>query len=183
MGKSVNPSKRWRTHKTVAKYGKEKYPNKHFAIHTAINKYGIDKFIFTVSEHYPTNDSLNEAEKYWISYLRSQRIKLYNETDGGDGTSPGTKFTETHKRNISLAKIGKKASLDARQSMSKARKLEFAGEKNNKAKINESSVIEIRTLYRTGRYTHRTLAKMFDLTHATIGKIIRQELWPHVTTN
>lgn len=180
VGKATNPNKRWTTHKSVARGGKNRYPEKFFAIHAAIAKYGSDNFIFISSEYYPTNEALNEAEKYWILYLKESGLSLYNETLGGDGASPGMKFSEEHKQKISEARKGYKATDEARANMSKARKLEFAGIKNNKAKIIESSVKEIRLLYATGKYTHRTLAKMFNLTHATIGKIIRYDLWPHI---
>jgi group I intron endonuclease len=180
VGKTVEPGIRWTTHKSIAKGGKDKYPEKYFAIHAAISKYGSDNFIFNVAEYYHNNDSLNEAEKYWIANLKEHGVLLYNETSGGDGATPGIKFTEEHKRKISEARMGYKASIEARANMSKARKYEFAGIKNNKAKINEVIVKEIRLLYATGNYTHRVLAKMFNLTHATVGKIIRYELWSHI---
>lgn len=180
VGKTINPSRRWTVHKNVAKSGKIARPEEFSAIHAAIAKYGVDNFIFNVAECYPTNDFANEAEKYWISYLRGCGIKLYNATDGGDGTSPGTVFSEQRRKNISLSKLGKKASNMARQNMSAARKLEFAGEKNNKAKVTQNIVIELRQLYSSGQYTHRDLATKFKITHATVGKIIRHELWPHV---
>ena len=181
VGKTTDPISRWKTHKSVSRQGKQKYPNKYFVVHAAMAKYGVDNFTFTVAEYYPDNISANEAEKYWIAYLKDFGILLYNATPGGDGMAPGTVFSESHRKNISLAKTGKKASLEARQNMSMARKLEFAGEKNNKAKIDIISVRELRSLYATGKYTHRGLAKMFNLTHATVGKIIRGELWVHIT--
>lgn len=181
VGKTVEPNKRWATHKSVARGGKDKYPDKFFAVHAAMAKYGTDNFVFNLAEYHPTDETLCESEKYWISYLKEQGIGLYNETPGGDGIAPGTKFTDEHKRRISMARQGYKATIESRSNMSKARKLEFAGEKNNKAKVNESIVKEIRELYATGKYSHRALAKMFNLTHATIGKIIRKELWPHVS--
>lgn len=38
VGKTTDPGMRWRTHKSVAKQGKEKYPNKYSVIHSAISK-------------------------------------------------------------------------------------------------------------------------------------------------
>jgi group I intron endonuclease len=180
VGKTIDPNRRWIVHKNIAKGGKAKQPNKFSAIHAAIVKYGVDNFMFNVAECYPTNDAACEAEKYWISYLRNCGLSLYNETDGGDGVSPGTIFTEQRRRNISLSKLGKKASPEARLNMSRARKLEFAGEKNNKSKITEDAVKKLRELYSSGEYTYRGLAKIFNLTHATVGKIITYKLWPHV---
>lgn len=180
VGKTVNPKIRWKAHKSISRSNKEKYGDKYLIIHAAMAKYGIANFSFTVAECYDGNDAASEAEKYWISYLKDFGIKIYNVSDGGDGVSPGTKFTEERKSNISRAKLGKKASNEARANMSIARKFEFAGEKNNKAKITESIVKDIIKLYQTGEYSHRQLAKIHKLTHATIGKIIRRELWSHV---
>lgn len=181
VGKAVNPKNRWKAHKSVSRKGKEKYPTKYFAVHAALAKYGIDNFEFVVGEHYSTNESVCEAEKYWISYLKEFGISLYNLTLGGDGMSPGAIFTERHRKNISLSKMGWDPSPETRLRMGAAKKFVFSGEKNNKAKITESVVREIRCLYASGNYTHRALAKLFNLTHATVGKIIRRELWPHVT--
>jgi group I intron endonuclease len=180
VGKAIDPKKRWRTHRCVANKGKEKYPNKYFAVHAAISKYGSDNFSFVIIERCRNNHEANQAERDWISCLKGLGVLLYNETEGGDGSSPGVKFTEEHKKRISVAKLGKKASPEARMNMSKARKLEFAGEKNNKVKINEDTVRLIRCMYATGQHTHRQLASMFGLTHATIGKIVRRELWAHI---
>lgn len=180
VGKAVDPKKRWRTHRCVASKGKEKYPNKYFAIHAAIAKYGVSNFSFRVIECCSNNIQANSAEMDWISCLKNLGVFLYNETEGGDGATPGVKFTEEHKKNISKSKLGKKASPEARVNMSEARKLEFAGEKNNKAKIQANTAIQIRKLYSTGEYTHRQLAIVFNLTHATVGKIIRRELWAHI---
>jgi group I intron endonuclease len=182
IGKTINYTKRWITHKSVAKGGKAKYPEKYFALHTAITKYGSNNFEFNLIEHCADNISANESEKYWISYLKEFGIKLYNETLGGDGATPGIKFTEEHKKKISESRKGYKASIESRINMSKARKLEFAGEKNNKAKMTEATVREIKSLYKTGKYTHRSLGKLFGLTHGTIGKIISGKLWPHINT-
>jgi len=180
VGKTINPQTRWISHKIVARGGKDKYPEKNFAIHAALAKYGFQNFSFNLIEYHSTNESANEAEKYWISYLKESGMILYNETLGGDGASPGIKFTEEHKNKISQAHIGRKATPEARANMSKSKKFKFAGVKNNKAKINEFIVKEIRSLYGTGKYTHRQLATLFNLTHSTIGKIIRYELWPHI---
>jgi group I intron endonuclease len=182
IGKTINSTKRWITHKSVAKGGKTKYPEKYFALHAAMTKYGVDSFEFNLIEYCADNLLANEAEKYWISYLKEFGIKLYNETLGGDGATPGIKFTEEHKKKISDSRKGFKASLETKLNMSKARKLEFAGEKNNKAKMTEFTVREIKSLYKTGKYTHRSLGKLFGLTHGTIGKIISGKLWSHINT-
>lgn len=180
VGKAVKPTKRWTTHKTIARGGKEKYTNKYYAIHAAISKYGVSNFIFSVSEYYSTDDEVNEAEKYWISYLKQSGVSLYNETEGGDGMSFGMKLTEEQRNKISKSKLGKKATDEAKKNMSAARKFEFAGEKNNKAKLTEEKVKELRNLYSSGGYTHRSIAKLFNITVGTATKIINLQLWSHI---
>jgi group I intron endonuclease len=182
IGKTVSPVIRWKSHKSIAKQGKLKYPNKYFAIHAAIAKYGLDNFIFEIIENYPDNQSTNEAEIFWISYLKWLGATLYNETSGGDGASPGIPFTEEHKKKISLAHIGKKVSEETRINISKARKLKsvLVGEKNIKSKISEEDVKSIIIMYKTGNYTCRQLSKIYSITSGTINKIINRKLWSHV---
>jgi len=182
IGKTISPTTRWKSHKSIAKQGKLKYPNKYFAIHAAIAKYGADNFIFEIIECYPDNPSVNEAEIFWISYLRWLGVSLYNETSGGDGATPGVPFTEDHKKKLSLAHLGKKASTEARMNMSRARKSKsiLVGEKNIKAKISEEDVQNIIIMYRTKNYTCRQLATIYNVTSGTINKIIKRKLWSHV---
>ena len=54
------------------------------------------------------------------------------------------------------------------------------GEKNGSSKLVASDVYEIRRLYATGRTSHRKLAKMWKISHAQIGDIIRRKSWRHI---
>ena len=58
------------------------------AVDKAIKKYGKEAFDFEVIEEC-TIEQLNEREKYWIKYYKSQG-EVYNETDGGDQQSVGS---------------------------------------------------------------------------------------------
>lgn len=51
------------------------------------------------------------------------------------------------------------------------------GEKNGRAKLNESQVAQIRQLWATGQHSKRGLAKQFNVTDVLVGKIVRMELW------
>ena len=47
-------------------------------------------------------------------------------------------------------------------------------------KLNEAKVIEIRTLYKNGGYTHLQLALQFGVIRQTIGDIINKKRWKHI---
>lgn len=51
------------------------------------------------------------------------------------------------------------------------------GEKNGLSKLTSLEVDAIRSYYDAGGHTHRSLASIFGVSHATIGSIIRKEWW------
>jgi hypothetical protein len=51
------------------------------------------------------------------------------------------------------------------------------GENNGRAKITIEIVDLIRSQYKTGNYSHRSLAKKYSLSKTEIGHIIREEKW------
>jgi hypothetical protein len=51
------------------------------------------------------------------------------------------------------------------------------GERNFSARLSEADVVQIRTLYATGRYLQRTLAQMYDVDRKHISRIIRHNFW------
>jgi hypothetical protein len=54
------------------------------------------------------------------------------------------------------------------------------GEKHWKAKLTESDVKKIRTLYALGGTTQWELARMFSIRQATISNIILRKIWGHL---
>ena len=77
---SQSLQERIRQHNTHA-YGHQY--NYHF--HNAIRKYGVEDFDYEIIEDNITSkDTLNERERYWISYYNSY-YEGYNSTMGGDG--------------------------------------------------------------------------------------------------
>lgn len=92
-----------------------------------------------VVETCDTVESLNESERFWISYFRYIGAALTNSTDGGDGNSPGycpdartrAKISaalkgrtpsETTRRNSSAARRGVTVSTHTREKLREARK-------------------------------------------------------------
>lgn len=54
------------------------------------------------------------------------------------------------------------------------------GADHHKSKLSEGDVRKIRKLYATGKWTHQALAKKYKMSHPTIGKLIRGEIWTTV---
>lgn len=54
------------------------------------------------------------------------------------------------------------------------------GEKNSHAKLTADDVIEIRSRYSAGNISQPTLARLYGVTHPTIGFIVRRRAWKHV---
>lgn len=54
------------------------------------------------------------------------------------------------------------------------------GEDHPMRTLSKDVVVKIRLLYENGGHSHSTLAKMFSICPATVGKILRRERWRHV---
>lgn len=114
-----NPNKRWRN-------GSAYLSDHHKIFAGAILKYGWDNFEHIILEdNIPTLEEANLREKYWIeqyrTYVGFEDSCGYNATLGGDGVS-GQIISEYQKECIRSAHLGKKASEETKQKMSKTRK-------------------------------------------------------------
>lgn len=54
------------------------------------------------------------------------------------------------------------------------------GTDHHKAKLSNTDVRNIRKMYASGKWTHQALAKKYGMSHPTIGKLIRGEIWTTV---
>lgn len=54
------------------------------------------------------------------------------------------------------------------------------GEKNNKSKLREFQIIEIRNLISENKHTHRKIAHMYGVSAAVISNIGKRRTWNHV---
>lgn len=64
--------------------------------------------------------------------------------------------------------------------VAKGRQRGARGERQTTSKLTTAQVLEIRSLYATSEYTHRSLAAQYGVTHSTIGKITIGENWKYV---
>lgn len=51
------------------------------------------------------------------------------------------------------------------------------GERHWRHKLTKLQVDEIRSLYKTGNYTHRSLGEIFGVSHSVVGNVIRNQTW------
>ena len=54
------------------------------------------------------------------------------------------------------------------------------GEDNPSSKLNREDILCIRALYNGGEMSHRRLGIMYNVSHTTVGRILRNENWTHV---
>ena len=80
-------------------------------LYRAMKKYGVDNFFVEEIDSGNSKEELNEKERYWIAYYRSQDVICYNIADGGSGGNTWDKHTDDEKElignKISLSNIGK----------------------------------------------------------------------------
>lgn len=166
IGKCSNPIERWKAHVYLAL--NEHLP-KRFYIHKAIHKYGLDNFNFIVFQIFGIESEVNQAEKYWIKYYNSRNREYgYNLTDGGEGSS-GYVWSDELKRWASESRKGIKYSLESVAKRS--------GEKSGKAILNNAAVLEIRNKYKSGEFSQRRLAKLYNISRSNVYKIVNGETW------
>lgn len=99
IGKTCTPRTRWNVHRRQARIG-QKTP-----LYNAIRKHGVENFSFTEVEAYQTDEESMEAERFWITSLRAMGARLYNLSDGGEGTT-GLRHSSETKRKMSEAHKG-----------------------------------------------------------------------------
>jgi len=54
------------------------------------------------------------------------------------------------------------------------------GEDAKYSKLTEKQVLEIRKLYKTGKFTQKEIAKNYDITSENIGYIVNRKTWTHI---
>ena len=126
VGKTIQKLKdRWTAHRWSSYSGtSQSY------FHRSVRKHRIENFDWSVLEECESLSNLNEREIYWIKELNSIS-NGYNILPGGRGGGQsenqklalmkalkGVPKTESHKRNMRLCRLGKKASSETCMKMS-----------------------------------------------------------------
>lgn len=113
FGKSNDGTDRWKIHIKIAK---NKPKNTYSYIHKSINKYGVNNFTFEILTYFDDENAAYDEEE--------RLIKLFNSNDPTIGMNLNTGGYRSFSQNasvrkkISLSKIGKKPSEQAKKNMS-----------------------------------------------------------------
>ena len=127
-------------------------------MHNAIKKYGWDNFQHEILEDNVPIENINEREKYWILFYKSNNRDFgYNIEDGGhahrsfsDATRKkisdalkGRPKSEEHKQKLRERNLGYHHTLEARQKMSKTRSIPVEQLDKNNNVLNTFSSIKL----------------------------------------
>lgn len=105
--------------------------------HNALQKYGWNNFDFSVIEICNSQEELDNREKYWISYYRSNEKPFgYNIESGGKDGRKGLKLSEEHKQKLLEANLGKKHKLETIEKRSKTVKSLWQNDEFRNSHIN-----------------------------------------------
>ncbi len=195
VGKTDNPTKRWRDHVERAYCGR---PRERFYVHHAIAKYGVENFTFEIIEKHETAEEMREAEIFFIAYLKSLGAQLYNQTDGGEGCN-GRVVSQVTRDKISKSHMGINHTEETKLKISIENKQRFldpeyrernkkqlqenaknrSGEKSNFSKLKSEDVISIRSKYSEG-ISIDDLSTEYDVTRTNIKMIIDRKTWKNL---
>jgi group I intron endonuclease len=121
--------------------------NNHHNLHlqNAYNKYGGNNFVFEIIEY--TTD-LTNRENWWINNTQN----IYNIRLDAN-TNLGIKFTDEHKRNLSISKIGVKFSEKHKEKLSLAQQ----GKKRTKESIEKRNQQIRKPILQLDKFTNEVI--------------------------
>ncbi len=177
---------------------KDFHPNRH--LQAAYNKYGKENFEFEILITCPP-ELLIWYEQQFIDQLNPEyNIRKTAENNIGITVSEETKkklslakkgikhspITEEHREKLKLSHLGYKQSEETKKKKSDLgkkltisadtrEKMKRFGEDHHNAKLSNSDVEEIKSLYSSGDYTQKRLGELFGVGQAYIGRLIRNE--------
>lgn len=114
IGYAKNPKNRMHRHRNPSK----KEQHKH--LYRAMAAHGRDNFYMNILEEHETLDSVKQAEIDVIKMFKDSGVRLYNHSEGGEGSS-GYKHTEESKAKMSAAQKGIPKTEETKAAMSAVR--------------------------------------------------------------
>ena len=153
-----DPSRRFKDHCKAANQGKN------LPVQCWIRKNGADNITYSLLAIVDTWEEACQKERTTIQDLRSNGVKLFNKTDGGDG-GLGMVHSKETKDKLSLMQKGKVFSESTRKKLSEANRGKTLSEEHKK-KIRDTVVKASR------KHTAEELKKMSD---ANKGRTITEE--------
>lgn len=189
IGSSKNIDKRWKKHKYCLAGGY--HENEH--LQNSYNIYSKDNFEFLILEECKEEELIEKEQYYLNAYKSCERDKGYNicpqvnKTQMAEETkrkisnalkgekSPmfGTHLSEETKKKLRDANKGKTLSEQTRKKIGDVQK----GDNNHAAKLTWPIVEEIREKYKTGEYSTRYLAKVYNIGCTAICYVINNKTW------
>lgn len=123
------------------------------------------------------NNKLIQAHRYSYALHNPYKITLddmegcdcCHECDNRECTNPEHLFLGDRQDNVD-------------DMFNKNRQANLKGEQSGRAKLNQAQIIEIRNRYKNEQISHRKLAFEYGIGHTTIGYIINNKTWTHITT-
>jgi len=202
VGSSIDVERRWKQHRSSL--CRDKHDNSY--LQNAWNKYGEENFIFSIIEELGEIILLEKVLKVEQWYL-DNFISEYNINRKASGCNyfKGKKFTDEHRKNLSIAHsgelhhfygkrrpehsikmIGRKVSKETRDRISKIHKGKVVSEETKrkisiaKGNLTIEQVKEIRKLYATKNYTQKELGKMFTISFQHVSRIVNNQVWRYI---
>lgn len=108
VGSALSVYSRLNTHKRLL--NNKKHPNSH--LQKSWEKYGLENFIFEIIEECDVN-LLQEREEYYIKHYQANNNKFGYNKRINCKTNLGLKYSDEHKKNLSLAHMGIKRTEEA----------------------------------------------------------------------
>jgi len=153
IGASINPARRWSSHKTALRAGCHRNKN----LQKLWDSLEESSFLFEVLEYVPI-DGMHDAEQKWMDYTEKTTTLLNLIPCRGTGAI----HTEKVRRQMRGSRIGLQP-----------------GSRNPRAKITEEDVSTIRRLHTEGM-KGVDIAKLFCVTNKSISLMVLRKTWRHV---
>lgn len=100
----------------------------------------------------------------------SRKLHICHSCDNKGCVNPKHLFLGTHQENMD-------------DKVNKDRQHRPKGTLHPGAKLTENDVLEIKRLYKTGKYTYKQIGESFNIEHTAIYRIMHGKSWKHVKEN